>query len=285
MKSNYWTFLARLAFAALIYGAPSALAAATSPSLGAAGTYAVLAGSEVTNTGLTTITGDLGIYPGIGPLPHFHDNGTVTFIGGVVHDADTFAQNAMADKDTAYGLLDQTCDTSYAGTKDLAGLTLVPGVYCAGSFHLTGTLTLSGVATDTWIFKSASDLVMTGGAPVNVISPSCNVWWRVVSTASFDAGSSLVGNILADTSITLAAGASLSGRAFARTAEVTLSSNAITPCILGVITPTPTPTSTPSPTATPTFALAVVPTLSGSGIFAFIGLLALVAFAVLRRTI
>jgi type VI secretion system secreted protein VgrG len=122
MKSNYRTVLAGLAFVALLYGAPSALTAATSPSLGAAGTYAVLAGSEVTNTGLTTITGDLGIFPGIGPLPHYHDNGAVTFIGGMVHDADVFAQNAMADKNTAYGALDQLCDVTYAGTKDLAGL-------------------------------------------------------------------------------------------------------------------------------------------------------------------
>jgi hypothetical protein len=165
---------------------------------------------------------------------------------------------------------------------------------------LTGTLSLSGVASDTWIFKSASDLVLTGGAPVNVISPSCNVWWRVVSSATFDAGSSLVGNILADTSITLAAGASLNGKALARTAEVTLSSNAITACTLGVLTATPpvstptptsTPTSTPTATATsgpsptPTPVLPVVPTLSGWATIAFGGLLAMIAFAVLRRTI
>jgi hypothetical protein len=73
---------------------------------------------------------------------------------------------------------------------------------------LTGTLTLSGAASDTWIFKSASDLVLTG-APRQRHQPSCNVWWRVVSSATFDAGSTLLGNILADTSITLAAGASL----------------------------------------------------------------------------
>jgi hypothetical protein len=105
---------------------------------------------------------------------------------------------------------------------------------CATSFHLTsGTLTLSGNASDTWILKSASDLVISGTA-ARVVSPSCNVWWRVVSSASFGAGSSLTGNILADTAITLAAGASLSGKALARTAEVTLSSNAITACTVPV---------------------------------------------------
>ena len=308
MKPNYWTLLAKLGFVALLYGAPSALAAATPPSLGAAGSFAVLAGSEVTNTGLTTINGDVGIYPGIGPLPHYHDNGTVTFIGGAVHDADVSAQNAQADKNTAYGALDQTCDFSFAGTKELAGVTLsVPGVYCADSFHLSGgTLTLGGSASDTWIFKSAADLIITGGAAAKVVSPSCSVWWRVVSTATFDANSSLIGNILADTSITLAAGASLSGKALARTAEVTLSSNTITACSLIALTPTvtgtppsPTPTVTqtsgPSPTPTftatfgpsptPTLPTPAVPTISGWAMIAFGGLLAMVAFAVIRRAI
>jgi hypothetical protein len=313
MKPNRWNLLERLVFAVLLCGVASALAAATPPSLGNAGSFAVLAGSEVTNTGLTTINGDVGIFPGIGPTPHYHDNGTVTFIGGAVHDADLAAQNAQADKNTAYGALDQTCDFSFAGTKELAGLNLVPGVYCADSFHLTaGTLTLSGAASDTWIFKSASDLIMTGGAAAKVVSPSCSVWWRVVSSATFDAGSSLVGIILADTSITMAAGASLSGKALARTAEVTLSSNTITGCSLIALTPTvtgtppsptptvtgtpPTATRTPSPSPTPVLTATsgpsptrtpavAVPTASGGAMIVLAGLLAMVAFAVIRRAI
>jgi len=74
--------------------------------------------------------------------------------------------------------------------------------------------------------------VVSGGAAAKVIFTGgglpCNVWWRVVSSATFDAGSSLAGNILADTSITFANGAKLDGRALARTAEVTLVGNSIT---------------------------------------------------------
>ena len=300
MKPKYSTLLARLGFAALLYGVPSALAAATPPSLGTAGSYAVLAGSQVTNTGSTTINGDVGIYPGIGPPPHFTGFGTVTLIGGAVHDADVPAQNAQADKNTAYGALDQPCDVSYVGAfKELAGLSLVPGVYCADSFHLSsGTLTLTGSASDTWIFKSAADLIIAGGAAAKVVSPSCSVWWRVVSTATFDANSSLIGIILADTSITLAAGASLSGKALARTAEVTLSSNTITGCSLIALTPTvtgtpptltPTLTRTPSLSPTPTLTATFgpsstpVPTLSGWAMIAFGALLAMFAFAMIRR--
>lgn len=212
---------------------PSRVSAQTSPSLGNATTYSILAGSAVTNTGATVIGDNVGIYPGIGPPPHFSGFGSVV-IGGSVHDADVAAQNAMGDKNTAYGALDQGCTISYGGAfRELAGTSLGPGVYCANSFHLSGgTLTLTGTASDTWIFKSASDLIISGGAPAKVSSPSCNVWWRVVSTATFDANSSLVGNILADTSITMAAGASLAGKALARTAEVTLSSNAIADCAI-----------------------------------------------------
>jgi hypothetical protein len=228
------TLLASLGFAALLLVSATAQAA-TAPSLGAASSFAVLAGSAVTNTGATTINGDVGIYPGIGVAPHYSGFGTVTFLGGgAVHDADVTAQNAQFDASAAYTTLDLAngCTASFAGVKELAGLNLVPGVYCADSFHLTaGTLTLSGLASDTWVFKSASDLIITGGAAAKVVSPSCNVWWRVVSTATFDAGSSLIGNILASTSITLAAGASLSGKAFAQTAEVTLIGNVISACV------------------------------------------------------
>jgi uncharacterized repeat protein (TIGR01451 family) len=230
---------------AVILCAPSLASAQTSPSLGTAGTYSVLAGSQVTNTGISSVNGDVGIRPGI--PPDYVNGGTLT-IGGTLHDADGAALTAQADMQTAYGntagnLGAQGCTVTYAGAfKELGGSNLVPGVYCATSFHLSGTLTLSGTASDTWIFKSSSDLVISGGAAAKVSSPSCNVWWRVVSTASFDAGSSLTGNILADTSVTMAAGATLTGRALARTAAVTLSSNAITACVApsggGSTTPT-----------------------------------------------
>jgi hypothetical protein len=212
----------------------SAAPLATSPSLGVAGSYSVLAGSSVTNAGLTHISGDMGISPGAALPPNFTDNGTVT-LDGTLYDTGADALAAQGAKNAAYdALAAQDCDFSYLGAyKELAGEILLPGVHCATSFHLTsGTLTLDGSASDVWIFKSASDLIITGGSSTHVVFTNgglpCNVWWWVVSTATFDANSSLVGNILADTSITLAAGASLDGRALARTAEVTLSSNNIT---------------------------------------------------------
>lgn len=215
-------------------GRPISVYAATSPSLGAADTYSVLAGSQVTNIGATAISGDVGISPGIGVAPHYTGFGTVT-LGGTMHDADAAALAAQGAINTVYTTnLNQACATDYgAVTKELAGETLAPGVYCANSFHLSsGTLTLNGGASDVWIFKSASDLIITGGSSAKVVFTGgglpCNVWWRVASTATFDVNSSFVGNILADTSITLASGVNLNGRALAQTAEVTLSNSSIT---------------------------------------------------------
>jgi len=205
--------------------------AASSPSLGSAVSYSVIAGSAVTNTGTTTISGDVGISPGTTP-PNYTGFGSVT-LGGTIHDADTQADSAQTDRGTAYSALAaQGCDTDYGAViTDLAGKNLVPGVYCSDAFLLTGTLTLNGGPTDVWIFKAASSLTTTGSTANVVFSGggnACNVWWYVPSTASLDAGSSLVGTIIADTSVTLATGASLDGRAFAHTAEVTLDGNSIT---------------------------------------------------------
>lgn len=207
--------------------------AASSPTLGTAAAYSVLAGSQITNVGASTISADVGISPGIGVAPHYTGFGTVT-LTGTIHDADAEALTAQGDKNTAYSALtSQACTVDYGGiTKELAGITLSPGVYCATSFHLSsGILTLDGTAADVWIFKSASDLIITGSSATVVFlggGQPCNVWWSVASTATFDAGSAFVGNVLASTSITFAAGSSLDGRALAGTAEVTLDSASIT---------------------------------------------------------
>ncbi len=157
---------------------PSVAQAATSPSLGTASTYSILAGSAVTNTGATTISGDVGISPGIGAPPHYSGFGTVT-LGGTIHDADGAALLAQADKTAAYAnLASQPCTTDYGViTQELAGLTLVPGVYCANEFDLSnGTLTLNGAAAD--ICRAPAPLkdstaaavaaIMGGGEEVNV---------------------------------------------------------------------------------------------------------------------
>ena len=154
---------------------------------------------------------------------------------------------------TAYdGLASQGCDTTYPGVKDLVGLTLVPGVYCADVFTLSGTLTLNGSIFDVWVFKSAATLITSGTANVTLSSgvDPCYVWWWVASSATLGTGTSLAGNILALTSISLATGANLDGRALARNGAVTMDQNTITRPVC-LVAPTNTPTNTPTSMPTP----------------------------------
>jgi hypothetical protein len=198
----------------------------TSPTLGLARTYVVLAASAVTSTGGTAITGDLGVSsPGISATGF--PPGTIT---GTKHSGDFSAAQAQRDLTPAYNsLAAKTCNTSLTG-QDLGGQILSPGVYCfTSSAQLTGTLTLAGDASSVFVFKIASSLntasnssvVLTGGAQAR------NVYWQVGSSASLGSGTAFKGNIIALTSISLGTGASLSGRALARMGAVTMINNAI----------------------------------------------------------
>lgn len=156
-------FKASAAFVAVVFlfGSSAMLTAfaATSPTLGGASTYSVVAGSIVTNTGATSISGNVGISPSIGVPSHYHESGTTTYgVGSALHDADISAAAAQSDNTSTFGLLsavpNAACSTDYTGTGaiDLATRTLVPGIYCADAFTLSGTLTLddTGAPNGVW---------------------------------------------------------------------------------------------------------------------------------------
>ena len=249
-KLKYLTISIILAMSLLLAGPSFDVSAQplaqTSPILGAAASYSVLAGSIVTNTGATTVSGDLGISPSIGVPPHFTGFPPgVVGPPGTIHDADAHAAAAQADNTAAFAFIDQGCTTTYAGVQDLTLVSpLGPGVYCADAFLLTGNLTLSG--SGVWIFKSAATLTTSAGSSVTGGDP-CNVWWRLVSSASIiGANTSLIGNVLALTDINLQTGASVNGRVLAQTGQVTMDANIIT----GPVCAAPPPTSTARPRAT-----------------------------------
>ena len=182
----------------------------------------------MTNTGNSLVEGNLGVSPGTAVTGF--PPGTVS---GTIHANDAVAVQAQSDVTTAYNdLASQACNTTYTGAKDLAGETLVPGVYCANSFGLSGTLTLAGNPADVWIFKSASTLITGTSAEVNLTGGalSCNVWWQVGSSATLGTSTEFRGNILALASITLVTDASMFGAAFARSGAVTMDTNHIEKC-------------------------------------------------------
>jgi hypothetical protein len=201
----------------------TALAAGPAPvGLGTAAPFAVLAGTPaVTNTGPSVITGDLGISPGAA-VTGFPPG----IVNGTIHKADAVAVQAKSDLVTAYTVAAGLPVTATHGT--LGGLTLVGGVYNAGgvALDLTGTLTLDGQGdpNSVWVFQATSSLVTASSSSVKLINGAspCNVFWQVTSSATLGSGSTFVGTIMALTSITMANGVTVNGRALARNGDVTL---------------------------------------------------------------
>ncbi|MEW2303327.1 ice-binding family protein, partial [Streptomyces sp. NPDC006655] len=202
-------------------------AIATPVPLGTADSFAVLAGSAVTNTGPSVVTGDLGVSPGTS-ITGFPPG----LVNGAQHSADAVADQAQTDLVTAYNdAAGQATDGALPA--DAGGLTLVPGVYTASStLGLTGTLTLDaqGDPNAVWVFQVGSGLTTASASRVLLINGAspCNVFWKVGSSATLGTNSTFVGNILALTSISATTGATIDGRALARNGAVTLDTNTIT---------------------------------------------------------
>ncbi|MDR3637282.1 MAG: ice-binding family protein, partial [Isosphaeraceae bacterium] len=217
-------------------------------SLGAAQTFAVLGATTVTNTGLTTIVGDLGVSPGTAVTGF--PPGIVT--GGTIHSNDPIATQAEADAATAYGVLAGETPTTDLTGQDLGGLTLAPGVYhFATSAALSGILTLDaqGNPNARFDFQIGTTLTTAIGSAVHLINgaQANNVFFQVGSSATLGVDTAFEGNILALTSITLTTGASmLDGRALALNGAVTLDTNSLAapvnpPPVLATINPASTP--------------------------------------------
>lgn len=201
-------------------------AAEAAVGLGTAYSYAILAGSTITNTGSTTIVGDVGVSPG-NTLTGF---GTVT-LTGAQHLADPAAVTAKSDLVTAYNDAAGRIPT-IIGT-ELGGQTLDPGVYTAasGTFGLTGTLTLDahGDPEAVFIFQTSTTLITAPNSVVNPVNGArfCRIFWKVGSSATLDTNTHFVGHILALTSITANTGATIQGQLLARNGAVTLDRNTI----------------------------------------------------------
>lgn len=215
------------------------MAAQPTVNLGTTSSFAVLAGSTITNTGTTIINGSTGGDVGLSPGNVFTGQASVS-VSGAVHLADAVANLAKADLVIAYNDADGRLPVTRIPT-ELGGTTLTPGTYDSadGTFQITGTLTLDaqGDPDGVFVFKTASTLITASGSSVNLINSArfCRTFWKVGSSATLGTNSHFVGHIFALTSITANTGATVQGQLLARNGAVTLDSNTITNGICATI--------------------------------------------------
>jgi hypothetical protein len=206
--------------------AGSAEAANAPVNLGSASSFSVLAGSTVTNTGPTTMSGDLGLDPGsaITGAPHAL---------GATHVDDGVALNAENSLTTGWTNAAGRPATRLA-SDDLSGQSFTPGVYSAPSSLLFSagdvTLNAEGDPNAVFIFQIGSS--MTTGSATRVLltngAQPCNVFWEVGASATLGTDSRFAGTVMALTTITAQTGATLDGRLMAKNGAVNLDTNTIT---------------------------------------------------------
>jgi hypothetical protein len=212
-----------------------------------AGTYVILAQSGVSTTGTSAVTGHVGLNAAAVGITGFGQTmdasntfATSTQVTGRMYASDytapTPANLTQAITDTGAAFVNADAKIAPVGNIDLGagnltGLNLAPGVYSWGtgvSVGAAGTVTLTGNATDVWVFQISGGITMNPGATVTLAGGALpqNIFWRTAGVAALDTTSRLEGIVLSGSSVTLASGATVNGRLYATTA-VTLIANTV----------------------------------------------------------
>jgi hypothetical protein len=201
--------------------------------LGSTSSFAVLGGSTVTSTGLTTVIGDLGVSPGT----------SVTGFGpgmlmGTQHLNDSIAVQAKVDLDAAYDEATARAHDPILVAAELGGQTLLPGLYrSAATIDITSgdvTLDADGDSAAVFVFQMTTTLTIVAGNEVILINgaKASNIYWQVGTSATLGANTVMAGTVMVDQSVTLNAAARVDGRVLARAGAVTMDTNPI-------VSPTP----------------------------------------------
>src|SRR5450830_1046700 len=227
--------------------APVPAARAASPptvNLLSAGNFVILSEAGITNVPTSHITGNVGTTPITGAL--------ITGLGcpevtGIIYTVDaagptcrvinpSLLNTARIDMEAAY--IDAAGRTAGVGATNLnvgdgtlSGQNFVPGTYTwntPGNVTITGDITLTGTATDVWIFQITGTLDMAANMTVHLAGGALpqNIFWQVADVVTPFPGSHFEGNILGKTKIAMQSGAKINGRLLAQT-EVTLIANTV----------------------------------------------------------
>jgi hypothetical protein len=230
----------------------AAVSQSTPVNLGSAANFVALAKSGISTTGVTNITGDIGVSPsaataitGFGLIMDASNTfSTSSLVTGKIYAADytpptpANMTTAINDMQTAYtNAAGRTLpDHTELGAGDITSMTLTPGLYKWGTGVLVSAagVTISGSATDVWIFQIAQDLTLASGAIVTLSggAQAANIFWQVAGQATLESTAAMKGNILCQTAIVLKSGATLNGRALAQTAVTLIGNTVVTKPVL-----------------------------------------------------
>ena len=191
--------------------------------------FAIIAGSAITSTGATTVTGDMGLSPGTscGGFPPGKLVGTLQINTNL-------AIQGKLDLTAAYNdAAGRTSTEIVTLSGNIGGLTLTPGLYKSTSSLAisSGDLTFDakGNSNAVFIIQIASSFTTTSGRKVFLKgnASASNIFWQVGSSATFGTTSVMKGTIMAMQSITMNTGATVNGRVLARIGGVTMAGNTI----------------------------------------------------------
>ncbi len=205
--------------------------------LGTAASYAALAKTGISTVPSSSVTGNIAVSPAAATyitgfsliLDATNRFSRSTQVIGKVYAADyatptpTTLTTAVSDMETAYtdAAGRSTPDFSELGTGAIGGMTLTPGLYnWTSSVGMVTDVTLSGGASDTWIFQTSGDLTMAPGVRIILAggAQASNIFWQVAGNAAFGTTSHFEGNLMCKTDVTLQTGASMNGRILSQTA-------------------------------------------------------------------
>lgn len=217
----------------------------TAVNLGSTANFVILAGSLVSNIPASAVTGDIGLSPAAGSsitgfgLTEITGKIYTVDVSGPVGSTMAPALLTAAKGDLTIAYNDAAGRTPVPtgtflnpGVGNIGGMTLVPGLYkFTSNAAITGSdVTLTGSATDVWIFQIAAALNVGNGIKVILAggARAANIFWQVGTSATLGTTSVFKGTIMAAQSISLNTGAAIEGRLLASNAAVTLASNAVT---------------------------------------------------------
>jgi hypothetical protein len=215
--------------------------------LGTAGNYVILAKSGISNVPTSAVAGNLGLSPAAATyitgfsLTADSTNvfSTSPQVTGKVYAADhatptpSNLTTAVGDMQTAFtDAAGRAPNVTGLGAGNIGGMTLTPGVYkWATGLLIPTNVTLTGGATEVWIFQIAETLTMSSATSITLAGGAVpqNIFWQVSGSANLGTTAHFEGVILSQTAITLSTGASINGRLLAQTAVTIAGSTVVEP--------------------------------------------------------